>query len=133
MRQALIVLALTLAPLTASADSTRVRVSGDTYESYREGDTNYPTTSSPAPQAYATSGSEAYGCGETTGAAAQGSTFGVSLGTIPEGCRAVQAAEASARLVEMERPWRARAVTATYWAGFVPRLLVHVLSGGILN
>jgi hypothetical protein len=70
-------------------------------------------------------------CGDSTGLGAQGGNVGVSLATVGEACRA---ARVSALVNREEVPRAFKIATqVTYWAGYLPRLVLHVASFGVLN
>ena len=86
-----------------------------------------------APPATASSSANVPGCGDTTGVSAQTGVAGGGLATITEACRASRYAHAEATLTQNGYGRRAAAVRVAYWVGFLPRLVLHVVSFGALN
>ncbi len=70
-------------------------------------------------------------CGDTTGLSAQTGVAGGSLATVPEVCRAYRLQ--LLRSSEDERSFSTTLATITHYAGWFPRLVLHVGSLGVLN
>ncbi len=68
-------------------------------------------------------------CGDHTGLSLSTGVAGGGLGTITEACRAFRATQAEATVSAK----KAFAVKAQYWIGFPFRLVLHVVTLGVLN
>ena len=84
-----------------------------------------------APASVAFSSPQDGPCGDSTGLGAQGGNVGVSLATVSEACRAARVSALINR--EDVAPGFKVAVQITYWAGYLPRLLLHVATAGVLG
>ncbi len=85
-----------------------------------------------AEAARATAGSSGKGhtpCGDHTGLSVSTGAVGGGLGTITEACRAFRVTLAE----EIVSSKKAFAVRFQYWVGFLPRLILHVATLGVLN
>lgn len=84
-----------------------------------------------APASVAFSSPQDGPCGDSTGLGAQGGNVGVSLATVSEACRA---ARVSALINREDVPHAYKvAVAITYWSGYLPRLLLHIATAGVLG